>query len=263
MNVLEYYVGDTLRSFQVFLDSLKSTDPIGSDKMRSSCCALCSSINNLIEYLYLERKESIDSGYEVSTKNEFIRKLVAETHDLGEYKVDGSVLKLVLEAGNAYKHKAIDRYNLYISDVSQVKEAFIAIWRGDSEKPYYSIEKGVVVLDDNGFLHNLESLSLLGLEVVTLLLQDLNVIDSTPDLRKDYREFDLTRSEADKTFIRNRDICEIPQYTGDGKPLLLIQVFDERMPLKIRDKKPEDRVSLKVTVPVRVVKNPYVNSPRD
>lgn len=262
MNSFEYFRGDVLRGFKIFLNSLSSEEPIGSDEMKASCCALCSSINNLIEYLFDEKQEIIKQRYNVDTKNKFIAHLIGEMYDFTDCKVSGQLLKLAIEVGNAYKHKKIDRKIVFVSNISQVKEGILLVWRNHEDEPYFSIDKGVFVTTNDGVLRNLELISLLSLRIITKFLVDLEVIDDAPDLNSDFRSFDLCRDEAAKTFTRTTNLCEVPQYTGDGNIPLLIQIYATSYPMSIRDKTKEDKVNFSLSVPVEVIANPYVKTPR-
>lgn len=265
MQTFEYYTGDTLRCFHIFMETLKSSDPIGSESIKASCFSLCSSINNLLEYLYIERKDAIQGEFGVSSKNEFIRNLTKETYDFIEYKVAGSVLKLVIDVGNASKHKELDRNSPIITDISQVKECLLLLVFEDADGQYLAVDRGVSVQVDLHSLQNLEAFAVLSLEVVTTLLVRFGVIDKAPEIKERYRSFFYTREMAARTFTRSSDIVVIPQYSQtwqSNDPPILIQIFDALYPLKIRNKLKDDAVNFSLSVPIRVAKNPLLNRSR-
>jgi hypothetical protein len=262
LETFEYYRGNTLRNFKVFMDCLKSKEPVGSDSMRGSCGSFCSSINDLLEYLYNDKKEVIDKRYSVNTKNKFIEVLSSKTFDFKTHKVDGSLVKLTLDVGNAHKHKVITHRKPLIRDIAQVKESLILISYEDSEGVYYAIEKGVIVEFENKTSINLEVYSILCFEVVIELLIEFNIIDAVPSLSKEYRSFAYTREEAGSTFQRDTDICALPQYGKGESPPMYVQVFDISYPMNIRDRRDSDKINFSISVPVKVFENPMLTKPR-
>lgn len=263
MKTFEFFRGDTLRCFNIFIDSLKSTAPIGSESMRASCGSLCSSLNSLLDYLYQEKRQVINKKFSVNCKKDFLKKICEKTYNFIEYKAHGSNLKLVIDIGNAFKHMEIDRHKPYISNINQVKECFIAVLYKEDDDFYIAVDKGVLAHYGQDKLVNLEVTTILSLEIVIRLIIELGIIDEAPNLKPSYRNFDYSEKEANQTLERTEHLCVFPQYSESTDTPLLIQIFDKSYPMNMRDKQKKDgAMGFKLKVPVKVEHNPLLKKPR-
>lgn len=271
MQTLDHYVSHTLANFEEFQELLRGNQPIGMEKYKAKCSTLAISFNHALESLISEKESGIcdllnikvtQSSNGRSPKNQILTKLFNCSFDYMGMKVSGEILRIFYDVGDVAKHKKIASKYRKISCYSQIEECLILLLNNSSSVEYYSIHPGVMVTTDKGREMNLEKIANLGTALLSSLLYKLGIIDWLPDVWGQCRSFDLTREEAEATFSREKNICELSQYGKRGSPKMLAQVFDHRTPQSLRFPKDSDGFNFKVTVPMEVVSTPFITKPR-
>ena len=271
MQTLDQYVSHTLANFEEFQELLRSNEPLGMEKYKAKCSMLAISFNHALESLINEKESVIcdllnikvkKSSNGRSPKNQILTKLFNYSFDYMGMRVSGEVLRVFYDIGDVAKHKKINSKYRIVSRYSQIEECLLLLLNNSSSVEYYSIHIGVMVTTDEGREMNLEKIANLSTALLSSLLYKLGIIDGMPDIWGQCRNFDLTREEAERTFSREKNICELPQFGERGSPKMLAQVFDHRTPQSIRFPKDSEGFNFKVTVPVEIVSTPFITKPR-
>ncbi|QJR79966.1 hypothetical protein CA267_003805 [Alteromonas pelagimontana] len=271
MQTLDYFVSHTLTNFYELQEFLKSNHPIGMEKYKAKCSLVALNFNHTLEYLVSEKEHDLCRFLDLeikqrknypSTKNQILKKLFSFSFNYLGMTVPGDVLKILYDVGDVSKHGKINRTYRRLSSYSQVEECLLVLLSRSKNDEYYSIHCGVMVTDDDGKQYNLEKMVNLGIGILSKILYDLGVIDGEPEIWEKCRSFDLTPEEADKTFKRKNNICELPQFGNRGGPNMLKQVFDPTSPQSIRFPKQGEPFNFSISVPIEVVSTPFLKKAR-
>jgi hypothetical protein len=271
MQTLNHYVSHTLLNFEEFQELLRSNQPIGMERYKAKCSMLAISFHHALESLINEKESEIcellnitvtKSSNGRSPKNQIVTKLFSCSFDYMGMKISGEVLRVFYDVGDVAKHKKIAPKYRKVSRYSQIEECLILLLNNSSSVEYYSIHPGIMVTTEEGKEINLEKVANLSTALLSSLLYKLGIIDGLPDVWGQCRNFDLSREEAEGTFLREKSICELPQFGERGSPKMLAQVFDHRTPQSIRFPKDSDCFNFDVTIPVEVVSTPFITKPR-
>tara|TARA_R110001583_G_scaffold148245_1_gene300192 strand:+ start:951 stop:1739 length:789 start_codon:yes stop_codon:yes gene_type:complete len=258
-------------NFYEFQELLISNDPIGKEKYKAKCSLVALNFNHTLEYLISEKElemctlldlEIKKGARHPSNKNQVLQKFFSFSFKYLGMTVPGDILKILFDVGDVSKHGKINRKSRRLSSYSQVEECLLVLLNNSQKVEYYSIHCGVMVTGDDGKQYNLEKIVNLGIGMLTKLLYDLGVIEGEPEIWGKCRSFDLTPEEADKTFTRTSNICELLQFGNGGAPTMLKQVFDPKSPQSIRFPKRGDSFNFSFSVPIEVVSNPFLKKAR-
>ena len=271
MQTLNYFVSHTLTNFYDFQEFLISNHPIGMEKYKAKCSQIALNFNHTLEYLISEKELEICNFLDLeikkgkshsSAKNQILKKFFSCSFNCLGMTVPGGILKILFDVGDVSKHWKINRSFRRLSSYSQVEECLLVLLNNSQKDEYYSIHCGVMVTDDDGKQYNLEKIVNAGVSMLSILLCDLGVIDGHPDIWDKCRSFDLTPEEADKTFTRTNNICELSQFGNGGNPALLMQVFDPKEPQSIRPPKKGESFNFRISLPIEVVSTPFLKKAR-
>lgn len=248
---------ETTYSFQYFLNSLDvNRNPAGDSITKVAAFKLCSSINNFLEYLYIDKKKEIDIEYGIKKLGKFKEELFAQGFSRNNKNISGEFLKLICDIANAYKHKSINRNKPLVSDSDQVGECLLIIQNRDHNGAYYAIDKGIQVSDNLKRIHNLEIVLRLGFEIISSLALKYSIVSSVPD-PGNFRKVNYNREEAEKTLRNNSKYVAIASV--DNNIAFLTQVYDPSAVYSIRNARKGDNISFSFSMVVDNKANPHMD----
>lgn len=198
MKTRQYYVNEVLPAYQGFIESLDS-EAVGKNKIKSKAIQICSCLNNLVDYIFIENPAYVQNVWGVINKEDFRLKIENArpgNNIQGYHQLHGKFFGFIRDISNISKHSSIGRTNKTINDLSDVKESNAIIRYQDEGGYYYSSKSMLIVISKDDSKIPLEYFIIQAFLFLTDILIELKIIPEKPLIRAYKRDLYVKRENA-------------------------------------------------------------------
>ncbi len=137
-NTRSHFTEKVLHNYNQFLEYF-NTNEIGLHKDILNAGHVAESLNDIAEYLYIEKKALIENDYNIRRVSDFKKELFKKSKD---YNV-------VCNFGDASKHHTLNRNDKLVNSIHDINELLVLIRFEDEKGYYYIVRKSLMIKADN------------------------------------------------------------------------------------------------------------------
>jgi hypothetical protein len=137
-NTRSHFTEKVLHNYNQFLEYFNANE-IGLHKDILNAGHVAESLNDIAEYLYIEKKALIDNDYNVKKVSDFKKELFNKSKDYN----------IVCNFGDAAKHHTLNRKDRIVNSIDDAKEWLVLIRFEDEKGYYYIVRKSLIIKADN------------------------------------------------------------------------------------------------------------------